>query len=150
MKYFKGLKNNPLSDDNEFLDSITDINILITKANKIKLQPKDYIKMNEITEEGKSLAGKMENLQEVNLVYTFVESTRLGFCEISRKKTKLFVELSEDKYEEEEDDKVTYLNDDNGNNINIEYIKKNLIKKNEIDDIDYRKLSKYQKIRRTR
>lgn len=106
--------------------------------------------MNEITEEGKSLAGKMENLQEVNLVYTFVESTRLGFCEISRKKTKLFVELSEDKYEEEEDDKVTYLNDDNGNNINIEYIKKNLIKKNEIDDIDYRKLSKYQKIRRTR
>ena len=150
MKYFKGLKNNPLSDENEFLDSITDINILITKANKIKLQPKDYIKMNEITEEGKSLAGKMENLQEVNLVYTFVESTRLGFCEISRKKTKLFVELSEDKYEEEEDDKVTYLNDDNGNNINIEYIKKNLIKKNEIDDIDYRKLSKYQKIRRTR
>ena len=148
MIYFKDLKNNSLSDDSEFLDSKTDINILIIEANRIKLQPEDYIKMYQKTEEGKCFVEKMENLQEANLDYTFVENTRLSFVEVSRQKTKLFDELSED--EEEEEDKVTCLSDDNENNVNLEYIKNNLINKNEIDDIDYRKLSKYQKRRRTR
>ena len=150
MKYFIDLKDFSLSNDSEFLDSKCDINNVIIKANKIKLQPEEYIKMYQKTEEGNGFIEKMENLQEICFDYKAVENNRLSFGEgFKRKKTKLFDEFDEN-IDDEENDKVECLSDDNDKNINIEYIRKNLINKDKTNEIDSRKMSKYRKRRRTR
>ena len=148
--YFKDLKNNSLSEDSEFLDLKADVNTVIIRANKIKLQIDDYIKMYKKTEEGFAFVEQMENLQDACFDYNAVENTRLSFGEeIKRKRTKLFDELKINE-EGEEEDKVGCLSDDNESNLNIDYIKNNLIEKNEKSEVDSRKKSKYKKRRRTR
>ena len=49
--FFKDLKKYSLCPENKFLEEKTDINILLLKANKIKLDPEEYIKLYKKKEE---------------------------------------------------------------------------------------------------
>ncbi len=52
MDYFRKLQTNSLSMNNEFYQEKCDINKLLEKANKIKLDPEEYIKQYEKKVEG--------------------------------------------------------------------------------------------------
>ena len=131
--FFKELQKFSMCQENKFLEQKCDINNLIIKANKIKLDPEEYVKLyKKKNEDYKNFKSKMK--KNSNITYPL----EMGNCEINEKKMKtrttvlfekdeietiskesLMLGEIKEKYNEEEKDKEESDSENENNNIII-------------------------------
>ena len=113
--FFKGLQKYSLCPENNYLEQKIDINTLIIKASKIKLDPEDYIKLYKKKEEEafENFKKKMEKNQKISYILEYGNYILVD-DKVKHRETVLFVDEKETKnieIKEKEKEKLEEVQD---------------------------------------
>ena len=134
INFFKDLQKFSLCPENKFLEEKSDINSLILKANKIKLDPEEYIKLYKKKEENFDTFNlKMEKNEKISY---FLETGNKEIVDhkARHRKTVLFRSIQEEKVDSDDviivdpsqnDKEQTNKNEIENNEKNVTYDSKN-------------------------